>query len=116
MSRRKHATGFVCLLGRACLPACEQDARAPCPALSHPQYLDPVNGSLVDAANATSSYDNVTSRCLNVVTYLNITFIYVVSDASLDSAPGYIDSVSGRLQSATACEPLTSCPFRRTPA
>ncbi len=63
---------------------------------THPrtlQYLDPATGNLTSVNNTVSTYNATTGLCTNVVTDLNITMYYSLSNPDATDAPGYIDAV-----------------------
>lgn len=58
-----------------------------------PQYLNPATGNLTSVNNTVSTYNATTGMCTNVITDLNITMYYSLSNPDASDTPGYIDAV-----------------------
>ncbi|KAG2442590.1 hypothetical protein HXX76_002675 [Chlamydomonas incerta] len=57
------------------------------------QYLNPATGNLTSVNNTVSTYNATTGLCTNVVTALNITMYYSLSNPDATDTPGYIDAM-----------------------
>ncbi|PNW85332.1 hypothetical protein CHLRE_03g181450v5 [Chlamydomonas reinhardtii] len=57
------------------------------------KYLNPATGNLTSVNNTVSTYNATTGMCTNVITDLNITMYYSLSNPDASDTPGYIDAM-----------------------